>query len=222
MYIYYPSCNFSAASPATAKKVKAYFEKQMPVAGCCRVDKREISPADIALYICQACRETLEDKVKTQSMWEYLDALKDFNFPNLNGQKFYVQDCWRDRNHPEIHEAVRSLLKKMHAEVIEIEHNREKSIFCGNLHYETDDRVSKTTRTPHCTSCPKTCKPLSCSIMPRSLTPKSRCCATATAVMNAFAWAVQPPFTCSISLFLKCKDRFVSFQTGNEPQNRLY
>ena len=65
MYIYYPSCNFSAASPATAKKVKAYFEKQMPVAGCCRVDKREISPADIALYICQACRETLEDKVKT-------------------------------------------------------------------------------------------------------------------------------------------------------------
>lgn len=58
--------------------------------------------------------------------------------------------------------------------------------------------------------------------MPRSLTPKSRCCATATAVMNAFAWAVQPPFTCSISLFLKCKDRFVSFQTGNEPQNRLY
>lgn len=149
MYIYYPSCNFSAASPATAKKVKAYFEKQMPVAGCCRVDKREISPADIALYICQACRETLEDKVKTQSMWEYLDALKDFNFPNLNGQKFYVQDCWRDRNHPEIHEAVRSLLKKMHAEVIEIEHNREKSIFCGNLHYETDDpRLKNYPNTP--------------------------------------------------------------------------
>lgn len=149
MYIYYPSCNFSAASPATAKKVKAYFEKQMPVAGCCRVDKREISPADIALYICQACRETLEDKVKTQSMWEYLDALNDFNFPNLNGQKFYVQDCWRDRNHPEIHEAVRSLLKKMHAEVIEIEHNREKSIFCGNLHYETDDpRLKNYPNTP--------------------------------------------------------------------------
>lgn len=149
MYIYYPSCNFSAASPATAKKVKAYFEKQMPVAGCCRVDKREISPADIALYICQACRETLEDKVKTQSMWEYLDALKNFNFPNLNGQKFYVQDCWRDRNHPEIHEAVRSLLKKMHAEVIEIEHNREKSIFCGNLHYETDDpRLKNYPNTP--------------------------------------------------------------------------
>ena len=101
------------------------------------------------LYICQACRETLEDKVKTQSMWEYLDALKDFNFPNLNGQKFYVQDCWRDRNHPEIHEAVRSLLKKMHAEVIEIEHNREKSIFCGNLHYETDDpRLKNYPNTP--------------------------------------------------------------------------
>ena len=29
MYIYYTSCNFNAASPATAKKVKAYFEQQM-------------------------------------------------------------------------------------------------------------------------------------------------------------------------------------------------
>ena len=44
---------------------------------------------------------------------------------------------------------MRSLLKKMHAEVIEIEHNREKSIFCGNLHYETDDpRLKNYPNTP--------------------------------------------------------------------------
>lgn len=36
----------------------------------------------------------------------------------------YLQDCWRDRNHPEIHQAVRSLLK-MNIEVLEIEKNKE-------------------------------------------------------------------------------------------------
>lgn len=147
MYIYYPSCNFSAASPATAKKSKRILKSK------CRLPAAAASTRDFpcgyrALHLSGMPRNARR-QVKTQSMWEYLDALKDFNFPNLNGQKFYVQDCWRDRNHPEIHEAVRSLLKKMHAEVIEIEHNREKSIFCGNLHYETDDpRLKNYPNTP--------------------------------------------------------------------------
>lgn len=34
--------------------------------------------------------------------------------------KMYLQDCFRDRNHPEVHQAVRSLLKKMNIEVIEM------------------------------------------------------------------------------------------------------
>ena len=32
MYIYYPSCNFAVMHRKTAKKVKEYFEKRMPIA----------------------------------------------------------------------------------------------------------------------------------------------------------------------------------------------
>ena len=41
MYIYYPSCNFATMHLQTAKKVRDYFEKQMPIARCCKIDKRE-------------------------------------------------------------------------------------------------------------------------------------------------------------------------------------
>ena len=39
MYIYYPSCNFAVMHRKTAKKVKEYFEKRMPVAKCCKIDQ---------------------------------------------------------------------------------------------------------------------------------------------------------------------------------------
>ncbi len=139
MYIYYPSCNFAVMHRKTAKKVKEYFEKRMPVAKCCKIDQSKLEKEDIGLYVCQACRKQIEDKVQTMSLWEYFDQLDDFSFPDYHGQKMYLQDCYRDRKHPEVHQAVRSLLKKMNIEVIEIEKNKENSIFCGTLHFETKD-----------------------------------------------------------------------------------
>lgn len=44
--------------------------------------------------------------------------------------------CCRDRNHPEIFAAVRTALKKMQISVVEMEENREHSIYCGTLHFE--------------------------------------------------------------------------------------
>ena len=65
MYIYYPSCNFSIASPSTAKVVRNLLKEKMVVAGCCLRDQREIHEDDIGVYFCQHCRETIENKVKT-------------------------------------------------------------------------------------------------------------------------------------------------------------
>ena len=137
MYIYYPSCDFATMHLQTAKKVRDYFEKQMPIARCCKIDKREFEKGDIGLYVCQACRKQIENQVKTMSVWEYFDQLDNFDFPDYHGQKMYLQDCFRDRNHPEVHQAVRNLLKKMNIEVIEMKNNKDNSIFCGTLHYES-------------------------------------------------------------------------------------
>lgn len=139
MYIYYPSCNFAISSPQTAKKVREYLKEKMDIAKCCKIDQRKFNEEDIGIYVCQACRGQIENQVNTMSLWQYLDQLDDFKFPDYHGQKMYLQDCWRDRNHPEIHQAVRSLLKKMNIEVLEIEKNKENSIYCGTLHYENKE-----------------------------------------------------------------------------------
>lgn len=137
MYTYYPSCNFAIASPAAAKKARAYFKKHMPVGPCCRVDKKEFGPDDTALIVCQACREVLSKKGHVQSIWEYLLTDENFVFPNYQGINMVLQDCYRDREHPEVHQAVREVLKRMNIQVLEAPLNKENSNFCGTLHYTT-------------------------------------------------------------------------------------
>lgn len=139
MNIFYPSCNFTIASKETAQKVRNYFKERMDVAGCCLYDKREVSEDDTAFYFCQHCRETLENKITTVSIWEYFDSLNDFEYPDYKNEKMVLQDCYRDREHPEVHKAVRSIMNKMNIDVIEMDRNREKSVYCGTLHYETQD-----------------------------------------------------------------------------------
>ena len=141
--IYFPSCNFTAASPLAAERIREYLKQKMPVAGCCRVDALEYPEGSTAIYFCQACRETLESraggKFTLVNLFQYLDKDTDFPLPDYAGLTVTVQDCWRDREHPEIFAAVRSLLQKMNITVVEMEENREHSRFCGNLHFEPRD-----------------------------------------------------------------------------------
>ena len=136
MYIFFPSCNFNTLRPETAKKLRAMLAERMPVAGCCRFDTNEYTEDQTGLYLCQACRQVLEPKINLMSIWEYFDSDEEMTLPDYSGLTVGIQDCWRDRDHPEIHAAVRSLLKKMHVSTEELDEAKEKSVFCGNLHFE--------------------------------------------------------------------------------------
>ena len=165
-YVYFPSCNFAAASPQAARRIRAYLSEKMAVAGCCRVDKKPYEAGDTALYVCQACRDTIRDrwggKLTPENLFVYLLQDEGFSWPDYSGLTVQVQDCWRDREHPEVFDAVRQALARMHITVSEMEENREKSVFCGNLHMEPHKR--KTRRYWHntpvclCIKCPKKCK----------------------------------------------------------------
>lgn len=136
--IYFPSCNFAKASPQAAKKLRERLKALMPVAGCCRVDPKEYPPGSQGLYVCQACRETLESRFPQlipKNLFVWLDQEEPFPFPDYRGLTVSIQDCWRDREHPEIHQAVRSLLKKMGIQAREIPENRENADSCGDLHF---------------------------------------------------------------------------------------
>ena len=142
--IYFPSCNFTAASPAAAEKIREYLEQKMPVAGCCRTDALDYPPGSTAIYFCQACRETLEaragERFSLLNLFQYLDGDSSFPWPDYAGLTVTVQDCWRDRAHPEIFSAVRNVLRKMNVAIVEMAENRENSHFCGNLHFESSSR----------------------------------------------------------------------------------
>ena len=136
--IYFPSCNFTKASPQAAKKLRALLRARMPAAGCCRTDKKEYPAGERALYFCQACREVLEERfpqLVPENLFVWLDREAGFVLPDYSGLAVSVQDCWRDREHPEIHRAVRSLLSKMGVVVREISRNREQADYSGNLHF---------------------------------------------------------------------------------------
>lgn len=137
MTYYFPSCNFSAMRPKTARKLEDYFASKMPVRGCCRGDKDAYTQEDSGLYLCQACRSALEAKIKCVSIWEYLDGDRELKLPDYSGFKATIQDCWRDREHPEVWAAVRSLLRKMNVAFVDVPgEGMEKSTFCGDLHFE--------------------------------------------------------------------------------------
>ncbi len=147
MLYYQPSCSFNEMDPVSAKCLRDYAkEKNMKIRACCHFDKNILTDDDIGIYFCQACREVMEKQgFRTKSFWEILDEDESFVLPDYSGMKFVIQDCWRDREHPEIHKAIRSLLAKMHIEYVELLKNKDHSDYCGTLHFETElykDQVS--------------------------------------------------------------------------------
>ena len=145
--LFFPSCNFSSASPEAAKRIRRYLSRTMEAAGCCRVDEKAFRPEYRAVYFCQACRERIEEKtqgsMECENLFSYLDRDPGFSPPDYSGLTVNVQDCWRDREHPEIFQAVRSLLQKMKITVVELEECKERSAFCGDLHFEPKTQKNK-------------------------------------------------------------------------------
>ncbi len=139
MYTYFPSCNLTKASRESSLKMRRYLKERMPVEGCCLYYQKEFPTDGTSLIVCQACREHLCEKIPANqliSLWEYLDILPDFPWPDYHGVAMTLQDCWRDRHQPKVHEAVRHLLERMHIQIVEITQNRDKADFCGTLHVE--------------------------------------------------------------------------------------
>ena len=135
MEVFYPSCNFARVSPQAAKRVRQEMKGVMDVFGCCLREKRELGEGDVGIYMCQSCREHVKGG-STESLWEWALRQDDFEWPSYEGLRVVVQDCWRDREHPEVHEAVREVLRRMGVAWAEPEDARERSTFCGTRHVE--------------------------------------------------------------------------------------
>ena len=120
---YFPSCKFTQLRPETSEKVKRFMDsKGVRVVGCCRPGHKALSGwNDIAITICETCSIIIGENrpaAKVISLYEFIDGLPDFPFPDYKGER---------------KAAVRSVLRKMNVEVVELPGTEEEINFDGSF-----------------------------------------------------------------------------------------
>lgn len=136
--IFIPSCKVTAAYPDQSLRLRAYLEKRYGIEaiGCCREYTEKWNRDDIAVTICNNCANIAEESTdvgRIVSVWEMIDSDGEFVFPDYHGKMMTLQDCWQVRGRHKVHNAVRSILRKMNIEVVEMSDNRDASTYCGTV-----------------------------------------------------------------------------------------
>ncbi|MDF2942199.1 MAG: hypothetical protein K0S01_1057 [Herbinix sp.] len=104
---------------------------------CCHHDPQVEADA-LIINVCAGCDRrfrSLYEGISTISVWEVFDGLDSFPYPDYEGLKLSVHDACPVRNKPQVHQAVRNLLKKMNIEVVETKLNGTHSVCCGDDFY---------------------------------------------------------------------------------------
>lgn len=97
-------------------------------------DSGSFSEGDRVYSLCHNCNNIIEEMhpgVEVHSLWELIDSDPAFSFADHHELKAYIQDCWRSRDRKDEQDAVRSLMKKMNIDIMELSGSREKTDFCG-------------------------------------------------------------------------------------------
>ena len=135
--VFFPGCKvknrYPEASAWLAGKVLEHgFADE--ITGCCRVKHQELTQDDTAVCICNNCMAMIDedaDNGDIDNLWILIDGKSDFPLPDYAGRVMGIQDCGRAYDRTEVQDAVRSIMRKMNIEVVELPDAREKSRFCG-------------------------------------------------------------------------------------------
>lgn len=104
---------------------------------CCR-HQPNLPEGSVIINNCAGCDRrfrSIYEGIDTISLWEILDAIDNLDLPNHEGLKVSVQDPCSYRPKPQVHQSVRSLLKKMNIEVEEALCHGTSSVCCGDNFY---------------------------------------------------------------------------------------
>lgn len=136
-----PGCALSIYKPEMENNIlkilnKYYGEVELHKL-CCHHDPC-LEPGSLIINVCAGCDRrfrSLYEGISTISIWEIIDQIENFKFPDYSGLKISVHDPCPIREKPQVHQAVRNLLKKMNIEVAETKNNGTHSICCGDDYY---------------------------------------------------------------------------------------
>ena len=136
-----PGCALCVYKPEAAGKMlellNEYFEPVKLHSLCCRHDPR-LPAGSVIINNCAGCDRrfrSLYEGIRTISLWEVLDSIEGLLLPNHAGLTVSVHDSCSFRPKPQVHAAVRSILRKMNIGVVDARQSGTRSICCGDNFY---------------------------------------------------------------------------------------
>lgn len=104
---------------------------------CCRHTPK-VPAGTTIISNCAGCDRrfrSLYQGVNSISFWEVIDQLELPDLPDYGGMKMSVHDSCGYRHKPQVHKAVRNLLRRMNIEIVETQFHGTESICCGDNFY---------------------------------------------------------------------------------------
>lgn len=136
-----PGCALILYKPELSKKIHDFLNQSMGNMElhmtCCK-NEPQFEEKTHLINVCPGCDKRFENdypQTETTSLWEILAESDDFDFPDYKGKTMTILDACPSRNKAKIHEAIRTLLKKMNITLVEAKKSKEKSVCCGDSFY---------------------------------------------------------------------------------------
>lgn len=136
-----PGCALSIYKPKSGHKIldllNTYFGPVKIHSICCQHEP-QLPQGSTIINNCAGCDRRfrcLYEGIQTISLWEVLDSIENLPLPDHTGLTVSVQDSCSYRPKPQVHAAVRSILRKMNIKIIDSQYSGIKSICCGDNFY---------------------------------------------------------------------------------------
>jgi Fe-S oxidoreductase len=136
-----PGCALSIYKPAMEYKILEFLNTNCGEIQihkiCCRHDP-QLEEGSLIINVCAGCDRrfrSLYEGISTVSLWEVIDGLSTFPYPDYHGLKVSIHDPCPVRAKPQVHQAVRNVLTKMNIIIVETELSGTRSFCCGDDFY---------------------------------------------------------------------------------------
>lgn len=140
-YVFAPGCALTIYKPHLTERLHDFlnseFGEMQRHMTCCRHEPDSLTAGTAVINVCSGCNsryETLYEGITTVSVWKLL-AESSFPFPDYKNADITVHDACPTRHKPDVHEAVRAILKKMNFNIVEAEQSGTSAFCCGDSFY---------------------------------------------------------------------------------------
>jgi Fe-S oxidoreductase len=139
--VFAPGCALMLYKPHLAVKLNtilnAHIGRMDDLLTCCKHEPQVVAGTEV-INICPGCDKRYSNdyhNTTTISLWEILAGADFFPFPDYGGRSMSILDACPTREKVAVHEAIRTLLRRMNITLIEPEKTGTRSTCCGDSFY---------------------------------------------------------------------------------------